>query len=269
MSDSRRLAGVAGYVVLAVICYLLFLVVTLPATLLATVAQRFSDGVVTLNGASGTIWHGEGEIYAGTPAASVQHLGRLHWHINPLRLFIGQAELSLKLDGAAMRGEAQLRLARKAWAVRELKATLPVHLAALLYAPASFFEPTGTIELQSNSLDLNATGLTGQAEAVWRGAGGRFVGPAGLGDYRLHINGAGENAAIQLSTERGDLQLSGQGQWHVTGDGEIRFTGSATPASDSGAKLEPALRVLGRDLGGGRRELRFNSRLPLVKQLGL
>jgi general secretion pathway protein N len=268
MIEHRRGARWIAYAALAIFLYLLFLITTLPAAWLSTAIERASEGRLQLAAARGSLWVGDGELYAGGGAATTHHLGQLQWRVNPLWLVLGRARLSLRLNGAAVRAEAVLQVARKHYTLHGLDATFPVHLANSVYPAASFFQPTGTIELRSTGLNLDHTGLTGQAEAIWRGAGGRFTAPNTIGDYRIEIQGSGETAIVRLNTLRGDLQLTGQGQWRIAGDGELLFVGSAAPSGNANV-LEPLLRALGRDLGEGRRELRFNARLPLTQQLGL
>ena len=267
MIGAARLKPAAGYIVLGVVFYLVFLLATAPASLLAEAAADFSDSV-RLRQTRGTLWHGSAQLHAGTPATGVRDLGRLQWNVKPWWLLVGRAQLGVQIDGASVRGQAQIGVSRGRIALEELDASLPASLVNLVYGPAAFFEPTGTIDVRAPNAELTANGLTAKVEAQWRGAGGRFTGPASLGDYRIEITGSGPNATIRLSTLRGNLDLSGQGTWDVAGDGALQFTGRARPRGDS-AQLEPLLRALGRDMGGGERQIRFNVHIPLVRQLGL
>lgn len=267
MIGAARLKPAASYLVLGTVLYLAFLIATAPASLLADAASNFSDSV-QLSQARGTLWHGSAQLRAGTSATGVRDLGRLQWNVKPWWLLVGRSQLGVQLDGASVRGQAQIGISRSRVALDGLDASLPAGLVSLVYGPAAFFEPTGTIDVRAANAELTASGLTAKIEAQWRGAGGRFTGPASLGDYRIEINGNGPNATIRLSTLRGNLDLSGQGTWNVAGDGAVQFTGRARPRGDA-AQLEPLLRALGRDLGGGQRQIRFNTRIPLVQQLGL
>ena len=267
MIGLARLKPAAGYIGFGIVLYLLFLVATAPAIWFADFATRVSAGTVTLTQARGTLWHGVAQLHAGAPAG-VRDLGKFQWRIAPWWLALGRAQLAVELEGPSIRGQARVRIARHRVDVDGLQATLPANLVTLVYGPAAFFEPTGTIELRSSKIELSGTGLITKLEAQWLGAGGRFTGAASLGDYRIEVTGNGENAAIRLTTLRGNLELSGQGEWHVVGDGAVRFTGSAVPRGDV-TQLEPLLRALGRDLGGGRRQIRFSTRIPLIQQLGL
>jgi general secretion pathway protein N len=269
MTVRTRLKPAAGYIALGVLLYVVFLVATAPAIWFAKATGRFSNGAISLTHARGTVWRGSAELHAGAPASGVRDLGRFQWRTQPWWLLLGRARIAVQLEGPAIRCQGALGIApwRRVHVVG-LEASFPASLVSLVYGPAAFFEPTGTIELRAADAELSAAGLVATIEAQWRGAGGRFTGPATLGDYRIDVAGTGESAAIRLTTLRGNLELTGQGRWKVTGDGAIQFSGSAVPKADA-AQLEPLLRALGRDLGGGRRQIRFSSRLPLVQLLGL
>jgi general secretion pathway protein N len=268
MIDARLMRKSAGYFFFGLALYLLFLIATAPAVWLAEAAARFSSGVVILATPRGTIWGGTAELHAGGAATGVHHLGTLQWSVNPLWFFAGGAQLALQLDGPAARGQGSLRVGPNQRSLRDLTVVFPAQLIALVYPPAAFFAPTGTIELKAPNIDVSRNGLVAVAEGQWEGAGGRFTGSTGLGDYRVELTGRGDTATFRVATLRGNLELTGEGQWHVTGDGDIQFAGSATPRGDA-TQLEPLLKALGPDLGNGRREIRFNTRIALIRLLGL
>lgn len=256
----------ALYVVAGLVLYLVFLVASAPASWVAWGLARAGQNMVTLAAPRGTVWRGEAQLYAGGPA-NTQHVGRLTWRLLPLRLFLGDIALDLGLTEGGLQARLIVQRGPGQLTLEDLNATVPAPLAGVFYAPALFVAPTGTLELRSENLALTRASLTGEAQILWRGAGGRFTGPASLGDYRLDLSGQGERATLRVSTVGGELEVSGNGEWRV-GGGQLRFAGSAQPRSDA-ARLEPLLRPLGPDRGGGRRDLRFETRLPLVQMLGL
>jgi general secretion pathway protein N len=74
-----------------------------------------------------------------------------------------------------------------------------------------------------------------------------------LGSYRLSLQGdaaSGDAASLQLSTTRGALQLSGQGQLlGAGGAARLRFTGQAGAAEGSEPVLGGLLNIIGRRQG--------------------
>lgn len=261
---SRRLVA---YSVIGIILYSLFLIITLPASWLSWGLARASNNTMGLARASGSAWGGRGELYVHGGGTGAMSLGEVHWRTNPFWLLLGRLQVRFDAPGPGLKGSGLLRLARADIRVWDVQATMPAALARIAYAPVAFFAPTGNLQVKTNELVLSPNGLTGDAEVLWEGAGGRFTGVSHLGDYRLELNGRGNTASLKLATLRGSLHLVGQGQWNVTGNGEIRFTGTATPTAQQ-AELAPLLGTLGTDQGGGRRQLNFNSRAPLTQIMG-
>lgn len=257
----------AAYAALGLLFYAGFLVATVPAAWVAQAAARLSDEALLLARPQGTLWRGSGELHAGHAPGGARPIGALEWRLTPWRLLFATAELDLTLHGPGVRAAGVLRLAPGHLATHGVNASVPAGLASLVYGPVAFFDPRGTLVLRSPQLELSAEGLTTDAELRWNGAGGRFTGEESLGNYRLQLKGEGANARLELTTLEGDLELAGKGQWQVTGNGLFRFTGSATPRAGAEA-LEPLLRALGPDRGNGRRDIRLNARLPLVRMLG-
>ena len=253
------------YALVGLVTYLLSLIVFLPASWIAWLAHRASQGTVVLASPDGTWWRGEGDLIVRGHAGS-QSLGAVGWRVNPLPLFLGQLAVGVRGLGDAD-GRASVRLGFNSIEVNEMRAVLPVQLAGLIYAPANFFAPTGQLQVMTQQFRVDAGGLHGTADVLWRGAGGRFTGAEALGDYRFAVEGRGEQAQLNLRTERGQLELAGSGQWRVKGDGHIQFNGYAQARSNA-AELQPLLNAIGRDQGGGRRRIAFVSRAPLLKLLG-
>lgn len=255
------------YAVGGLLLYVAFLVASAPAAWVGWAIARSDQRSVALAQPHGTVWRGEADLYAGGPT-NFQRLGRVRWRALPLRLFLGRVAVDVGIAEGDLQGRLVVQRSPGRLTVEDLSATLPVNVAGLFYAPALFFAPTGTLELRSERLSLARDALAGEVRAQWRGAGGRFTGSKSLGDYRIDLNGEGERASLRLSTVSGDLNLSGRGEWRVSGNGELRFTGTAQPQGDA-ARLEPLLRAIGPDRGGGRRDLRFNTQMPLAHLLGL
>jgi len=73
----------------------------------------------------------------------------------------------------------------------------------------------------------------------------RLPNPPAKFRYCLEIDGEGKTAALKLFTTRGDLDLTGQGQWQIS-TVQIQFTGSATRTRErAGAVAEIAWRRSG------------------------
>lgn len=251
----------AIYAALGVACYLLFLIVTVPAAWLSWGIARLSEGDVVLTGSEGSVWRGGATLLL--PYLGPSALGRLEWSVQPLALLAGRLQYRLRLDGTDAQARATLRPGLRRLGVRDLEAAAPAGFAARVYAPVSLFAPTGQVRLVCPELEISRNSMHGTAILTWENAGGRFTGEAPLGDYRLELAANGETAALTLRTLRGDLDLSGAGEWRLEGaEGRLRFSGSAVPRTRRG-ELEPLLATLGPDLGGGRRAFGFTAHAPL------
>jgi general secretion pathway protein N len=251
----------AIYAALGAACYLLFLIATLPAAWLSWGIARLSEGDVILAGVEGSVWRGGATLLL--PHLGPSALGRLEWSVQPLALLAGRLQYRLRLDGTDAQARATLIPGLRRLGVRGLEAAAPAGFVARVYAPASLFAPTGQVRLVCPELELGRNGMHGTAELTWENAGGRFTGAAPLGDYRLELVASGERASLTLRTLRGDLELSGAGEWRLEGtEGRLQFSGSAVPRARRG-ELEPLLATLGPDLGGGRRAFGFTAHAPL------
>lgn len=255
----RRALGVGTG---ALLLYLVFLLATLPAAWLADGLARASRKTVQLQDPDGSVWHGSGRLVMTKGA---RELGQMRWSVNPLWLFAGRLHLNVQLSGGQTQGKGTVRVGYRRLALTDFEAAFPAELAPVLYAPAALIDPKGQIRVRTASLEASDTGLRGSAELTWLGAGGRVGGASPLGDYRLDVNGQGENAQVTLATLNGRLQLNGQGQWQTT-TGALRFQGSAAAAQPD-PQLELLLNMLGPDQGGGRRALNATLTLPLTSLL--
>ncbi len=77
-------------------------------------------------------------------------------------------------------------------------------------------------------------------------------GVARIGDYRLQITGTGERAAVKLATMRGDLRMSGDGEWRAAQPRLVQLRG-VVDSSPERKDLEPLLQLLAGEGSGNSR----------------
>ena len=145
--------------------------------------------------------------------------------------------------------------------MKDINAVFPAEIAGRFYSPIRLLSPKGQIRFNAAALEIKQNTVHGNAELQWQGAGSKLSAVDPLGDYRLVVTGEGETVRLELETVRGDLVLSGRGGWDIANEGRIKFVGNAKPRARR-LELEPILRLLGRDQGGGQRALILNGRLP-------
>jgi general secretion pathway protein N len=252
-----------GYLFLGVFAYLIFLVVTVPATWLSWGLARITHGTVDLNEERGSLWVGHGRLIVHFPRSTPRDLGQTEWRVNPLWLPLGRLQVSLKATGSQSDLAAAVGVTPKRIVLQRSHISVDANLASAFYAPARLLAPKGRLRFSADHLTLDKNGLHGNAVITWEGASSGLSSVQPLGDYRIDINGTGADATLKLTTLRGDLQLSGTGRWQLLETGDLQFNGVARPRS-RGQELQSLLNLFGRDQGGGRRALRLRTRLPLL-----
>ncbi len=248
------------YLVLGVLAYVVFLLATVPADWLAWSLHHLSRGKALLDQGEGTVWAGSGRLYVTDSKGGAHELGRAQWHVSAARLLLVQAHTRVRWNGEQSDVFTNITLTPWRLSLSETRLSASVQLASLLYAPARLFAPQGQLRLRTDALAFGRGGLTGTAEVYWDQAGSGLSAVRPLGDYRVDIAARGKEATLKLTTAKGPLELAGQGRWQILGDGYLQLTGTAR-ATARAPELQALLRVMGRDLGGGRTA--FSIRAPL------
>lgn len=252
------------FFILGFIFYFVFLIVNIPSGWAAWGLTKITKGKVTITHTLGTAWSGGGKLVIMYPRATPKDLGDMEWSFNPLWLFLGKARLNMEWKGEKVNGRASIQRSFGSTSLLNMQLNISPQFITDIYSPAALFSPSGKILLESDSLMLSQDGLKGQANIQWLGAGSGLSSVKPLGNYLLSLSAEGAKADIKLKTLNGDLQLNGRGSWDLTGNGRFSFNGTALPSTAKKSELEPFLKLLGRDLGGGRRLLRWNSQLMLL-----
>ncbi len=248
------------YLFFGVLAYVAFLLATLPASWLAWGLQHLSQGKVLLDQTAGSAWVGAGRLYVSDNKGSDHELGRAHWRLSAARLLLLQVHTQVRLSGQQSDLFANVTLTPWRLSLSETRMSASAQLATLFYPPASLFAPQGQLRLRTDSLALGRAGLQGAAELYWDQAGSDLSALRPLGDYRVDIDARGKEATLKLTTAKGPLDLTGQGRWQVLGSGQLQLSGTAR-ATARADELQALLRLMGRDVGGGRRA--FSIRTPL------
>lgn len=248
------------YVVFGLVFYLLFLIIEMPASWFAWGLNRYTQGTVRLDPTAGSLWSGNGRLVIYYPSTKPHDFGKTEWSVNPFWLLAGRVQLSLQANHQDRQIKTTLGVARNSFMLKNTEAEFSASFAAQLYSPLSLIGPQGKTKLSTEGLTFSPDKLEGTAALEWQNAGSSLSNVQPLGDYRLDIAGAGNNANLKLTTMRGALELTGQGMWHAR-TGQLQLNGSAVPR-ERAAELEPFLKLMGNDQGGGRRALALN--VPLT-----
>jgi general secretion pathway protein N len=254
------------YAVFGLVFYLLFLIIEMPASWLAWGLNRYTQGTVRLDPIAGSLWGGKGRLVIYYPPTTPHEFGQTEWRINPLWLIAGRVQLSVQTSHQDRQIKTTLGVARNNFMLNDTAAELPAPFIARIYPPLSLISPQGKVRISTEGLTFSPDKMQGAAALEWLNAGSSLSSVQPLGDYRLEITGAEKNANLKLTTLRGDLEFTGQGQWQ-THTGQLQINGSALPRARAG-ELESLLNMIGPDQGGGRRALTINASHPLLKLSG-
>ena len=240
---SRVTLAVCG----ALIGVLLGLCAFAPARWLAWAAAR--SGVVQLESPRGTVWSGSARLWLvggdGSPdrAALAQ---RLHWQLRPawgaFTLVVNAdcctpQPLHLSLGWSDGGPSLSLRDGASRW---------PAEVLSGLGTPWNTLQPAGSLVLQTQGLQLRWSQqrmrISGTASLELQDLSSALSTLQPMGSYRVQLSG-GEVPELQLSTLRGDLLLSGTGQWSAKG---LKFQGEASAAPGREDALANFLNIVGK-----------------------
>ncbi len=240
MTGAFRRPGVR-LAVLGVIAYLVFLLANVPAAWLGFALERSSRGALALGDPAGTLWKGKG-LLALRSGGAFRGIADLEWSCNPLSVLTGR--LSVALSGVApeTRLRASVSLGAGNMRFQNVEVNAPAAVLEPALPAAAFAKPDGRLRVLADSVEIGGAGVAGAATVEWLEAG--MSGLQRLGDYRLQITGSGERAAVKLATLRGDLRLTGEGEWRAAQPRIVQLRGTVEAAA--GRKdLEPLLEAMG------------------------
>jgi len=250
---SRR--GV-GFALLGLVLYLMFLLATIPAYWLGEGLVRLTEGRVRLQHAAGSIWHGTGLLIIGP------HNLAIEWDLQSGWLLLGKAHVQVKSRGdSSLR--ATLTIGYRHLALRDTAVELPATVVAVFYPPVSFIAPTGKLRFTTSEMEIGSKGMTGEALLIWSGAGGKLGGVGEVGDYQLTATGSNGMALLKLGTLRGEIGITGAGQWQVAGDGRLRLDGTLAPGSRE-SMIAPILPLLNAQRSGDQYTFSLSAQLPVM-----
>jgi general secretion pathway protein N len=228
-------------VILGIVAYLVFLLANLPAAWFGFALERASRGALALGEPAGTVWKGRG-LLALRSGGAFRGIADVEWRCNPLSLFTGRLNVALSGVAPETRLRAGVSLGARSVRFQNVEANAPAALLEPVVPAAAFAKPDGRLRVLADSVEIGGAGVVGAATVEWTEAG--VSGLPRLGDYRLQITGSGERAAVKLATLRGDLRLTGEGEWRAAQPRIVQLRGVAQ-ASAERKDLEPLLQMLG------------------------
>lgn len=242
-------------VALGIGAYVLFALITLPASV--AVAPLQSSGI-TVAGVSGTAWKGRAQVLQ----VQGMRLGGIEWDLHILRLFTGRLSADVKLTRIDGFAQAELTVTpggRTDFA--DLSASLPLSALPPNVVPGGW---TGKLNLRLARLVLEhswPSSADGTIEAV--DITGPARKPANMGSYKITFPAAAKTTADTLT---GALTDTG-GPLQVTGTVQLKaarsylIEGLIATRADAPQDVVNALQYLGPADPEGRRPFSFSGTL--------
>jgi general secretion pathway protein N len=227
----------------------------LPASWMASLVEKQTQGRISLGDTQGSFWHGSAFV-AGAPNgnAPVTPLfpGRFTWDVSPLIVF-GQVRVTLE-NPESLGKPVKIQGGLSQWEISESSLILPSERLEGLGSPLNTIGPSGHIRLSWNNLQLTTQNglpdLIGSMRMDLGDMASRMSPIKPLGSYQLTFDWRGQSADMVLATVTGPLLLSGNGKLQ---SGRFNFSGNAIAETGHEDELANLLNLLGqRRMVGGK-----------------
>lgn len=264
MSKGRRWLT---YIAAGLFCFALFLLLTFPAYWVDRLLQRASQDNVRIQESTGTFWNGAGDLLVRSLGQPVLQ-AKIAWSFQPMWLFTGKLGLRITARDRSTPLNATLWLGYRHLSIQGVDAVLPAKVAGAINPAVNLVTPGGRLQIFSEETTLTPAGIEGNLQLTWLDAGTPMSGLGELGDYRLTIIGRGAKAELRIDTIRGDVNVTGQGEWQTQGTGALTLAGTITPGNREQA-LRPLLTMMNIQNNNGQYTWALNSRFPLAQLFGV
>lgn len=237
------------YIIFGIICYLGFLLFTLPADLVYGYWKQSmgAEVPVVLEGLEGSVWSGS----ATQANISGQPVEKLKWHFKPERLLLGNMELAL--DFSMQNGYGNGRVGYSLFGslyANDVEAWLPMNLVLPLFNLGSL-QPGGALAVNLSEVEIkNHTVATASGSLVWQDAEITILKPLSLGSLQVQLEPSDEGVKGVITDTGGPLQA--QGLLLLDRDGKYDFSAEIAVRDPQQRELANAIRSLGRQDATGK-----------------
>jgi len=242
----RRLS----YVLLALLVYGTFLLVTAPARLALPYLERNLPPAVRIDNMRGSVWSGHLNLLLQTTTNS-ETLSHIHFSFSILSLLHGKWGYVLHLTGP-LQGHVRTAFGSRSVDLSDLK--LIAHVATIVASmPAvQSFGPTGVLQLTADHLVWGSR-LEGQGQLTWQRAAFVSAPVSPLGSYTAQFVLHRDAVHYQVQTLTGRLRVAGRGQY-IVATGVLSFVGDVL---GRGLRLGGLVQNIGTPDGHGGRAVTF------------
>ncbi len=243
--------------ILGVAAYAIFLVVKIPASVVAARIGDTSGGAVQVSEPRGTLWNGEARATVAAPGG-IFALDHIEWHFAPSALIGGHIAFDVVASGHGIDAKLLLGRGLSRWIVGSADARIDAALAVMLAPLLGASHPEGIVTIATPELRLKDDGAArGTLTATWTDAAVSFSETKPLGKYKFDATAEDGPLSFTVTTLTGPLRISGRGTFaaprQLTFSGEARAEGTDTRA------LDPLLDMFGPRRADGARALEIRS----------
>lgn len=239
-------------VALGVLAYVVFALITLPASV---VTSRLQPLGINVGGVAGTAWNGSAQVLQ----VGSTNLGALTWKVHVLPLFTLRAVADIKLQRSDGFAQGTVSATRQTVELKDTTASLPLAMLPPQVAPGGW---TGTLNAKLASLTLAngwPTRIDGTIDAMELTGPARR--PANIGSYQVKFPVAGNPAqsstpevlAGTINDIGGPVQIAGTIQLK-SADRSYLIEGLVATKPDAPADFSRTLEYLGPPDAQGRRQ---------------
>ncbi|ADG17199.1 putative general secretory pathway protein N [Paraburkholderia atlantica] len=243
-----RLRRALPWLVVAVLSVAAVTLALLPAAWITPQFARQTHGHVNLVDAEGSLWHGSATLMlaAGSDMSAATLLpGRIEWRTAFWPLFTGRLRMVMR-HSEAMPDPITVDATLRGATVTPGVLAVPASLLAGLGAPFNTLDLQGNVQLSWTDWRSFNGEAFGQLTMTLDDVSSRVSLVKPLGSYRVRFQAQGKLSALDLSTIKGPLTLTGSGTMSAA---STSFRGTASAAPEQHDNLAGLLNLLGRPSG--------------------
>ena len=240
------------YIIFGVVCYLGFLVLTLPANLVYGYWKQSMGEEVPLvvEGLKGSVWSGQ----AAQASVAGQALQKIKWQFKPMQLLLGNTEIALdfSLQDGYGKGTVGYNVFGTMYA-NNIEAWIPMELVLPIFNLGSL-KPAGALGVNLSELKVkNHTVITALGSLVWQDAEVTLLKPIPLGSLQIQLEPTDDGIKGVIADTGGPLQA--EGLLTLSREGKYDFSAEVAVRDPQQRDLANAIQSLGRPDNSGKVKL--------------
>jgi len=253
--------NIARYTIFALAVYLVFLIATIPADRVYSLAQTKLPFALTADNIDGSIWAGD----ASQVRVAGEQIQRLEWRWFPWTLFLGRVDYRLLLsDGNnGMRGRVGYGLSGNV-SFNDLSLDAPIAKFQRFMDLGRFSIDGQVVAKVATAQIVNGRLRNVEGNLEWRNGAVKAPQAVRLGSYKMAISTVDDNVQAKVTSAENSA-LVADGIFVLEPDGNYRFTGAFTPRDPNDGVLLQALRLMGQQGSDGKFNVSFTGKMPLLQ----